>query len=363
VCRETDLVARLGGDEFAIIQGDVAEAGDGSILATKVLKVLTEPFMLGENEAGISASMGLALAPQDGRTPHELLRKADAALYRAKHNGRAAYSYFTRALDIEARNRQRDLAALRDAVEQQSFFLVYQPNISPYDQRIVGLEALLRCSHPVLSRRPIREVIRLAQECGQMHQLSEWVLRQACSQTKSWFDQGHARFKMCLNLCARELGSLSTLDIVDRTLAHAGLHAGDLDVELTEQELFESKSDGMKVLRGLSERGVSIVLDDFGTGYSSLSYLTNLPVDQIKLDISFTRCLPQDSHVKKIVSAIINLAHALDLYVVAEGVERREQLLAMSRMKCDALQGYYFSRPMAAQLMTRWMKERGPHGL
>ncbi|MES2016717.1 MAG: EAL domain-containing protein [Pseudomonadota bacterium] len=361
-CRETDLVARLGGDEFAIIQCDVTTPSDGSMLAEKILKSLNEPFMLDENQASISASMGLALAPQDGKTQDELLRKADAALYRAKHSGRAAYSYFTRALDIEAQNRRRDIAAVRDAVQQHAFFLVYQPAISPCDQHLTGVEALLRCSHPVLAQRPIRDVIQLAEECGQMHRLSEWVMRQVCAQARLWFDHGHAKFRISLNLCARELGSYATLDLVDRALAHSALHASDLGVELTEQELFESKADGMKVLRALSERGVGIGLDDFGTGYSSLSYLTNLPVDQIKLDISFTRCLPHDFQVQKIVSAIINLAHALDLSVVGEGVESREQSLAMSRLQCDALQGFYFSRPMLAHRMTQWMKERSEHG-
>lgn len=361
VCRETDLIARLGGDEFAIIQIDAASPADGSLLAEKVLNILAQPFVLGENEANISASIGLAVAPQDGRVADELLRKADGALYRAKHNGRSAYSYFTRALDIETQNRHRDIGALRDAVRDQAFFLVYQPKIaSSSGQAIVGMEALLRCSHPQLAQRPIREVIRLAAECGQIHQLSEWVIAHACKQARFWFDQGHASFTTCVNLCARELACPSTLDTVDRTLETTGLRAGDLNVELTEQALFESKSVGTKVLRGLSERGVTIALDDFGTGYSSLSYLTNLPVNLIKLDVSLTRSLPHDEQARKVVHAVIDLAHALELEVVAEGMEQKEQLLAMRQMQCDALQGYYISRPLVAALMTRWMKERRP---
>lgn len=361
VCRETDLIARLGGDEFAIIQIDAASPADGSLLAEKVLNILAQPFVLGENEANISASIGLAVAPQDGRIADELLRKADGALYRAKHNGRSAYSYFTRALDIETQNRHRDMGALRDAVRDQAFFLVYQPTVaSGTEQAVVGMEALLRCGHPLLAQRPIREVIRLAAECGQMHQISEWVIAQACKQARYWFDQGHASFATCVNLCARELACPSTLNTVDRALESSGLRAANLNVELTEHELFESKSVGMKVLRGLSERGVAIALDDFGSGYSSLSYLTNLPVKLIKLDISLTRGLPYDEQARKVVHAIIDLAHALQLEVVAEGMEQKEQLLAMQQMQCEAMQGYYISRPLVAPLMTRWMKERRP---
>lgn len=359
VCRDTDLIARLGGDEFAIIQVDAASPADGSLLAEKVIHALAQPFVLGESEASISASIGLAVAPQDGRIADELLRKADGALYRAKHSGRSAYSYFTRALDLETQNRHRDIGALREAVRDQMFFLVYQPKVaSSTDHPLVGMEALLRCSHPQLARRPIRELIRLAAECGHIHQLSEWIIVKACKQARFWFDQGHAGFNTCVNLCARELACASTLDTVDRALHMTGLRADDLHVELTEQELFESKSVGMKVLHGLSERGVAIALDDFGTGYASLSYLTNLPVDLIKLDVSLTRRLPHDEQTRKVVHAVIDLAHALELDVVAEGMEQKEQLLAMHQMQCDALQGYYISRPLVAAQMTRWMKER-----
>jgi diguanylate cyclase (GGDEF)-like protein/PAS domain S-box-containing protein len=358
VCRETDMVARLGGDEFAIIQGDVATAGDGSVLASKVLHALTQPFLLGDTQAGISASMGLAVAPQDGVRPDELLRKADAALYRAKHNGRAAFSYFTASLEAEAQNRHRDIGALHDAVREQSFFVAYQPNLSPADHSVVGMEALLRCSHPVLAGRPIRDVIRLAEQCGQMGCLSHWVLQQACRQARSWFDQGHPKFKLCINLCARELGSPSTPEIIDRTLAGTGLQASDLHVELTEQELYESKGDGVAVLHGLSERGIAIALDDFGTGYSSLNNLTTLPLKLIKLDTSFIRQLPQDKRVAKIVAAIVDLAHALDLTVAAEGIERQDQLDSIRAMRCDIVQGYYFSRPLAASRMERWLRTR-----
>jgi EAL domain-containing protein (putative c-di-GMP-specific phosphodiesterase class I) len=175
------------------------------------------------------------------------------------------------------------------------------------------------------------------------------------TQAKTWFAQGHPKFTMCVNLCARELGCPTTLELIDRELHRAGLVANDLTVELTEQELFESKAAGMKVLQGLSERGVAIALDDFGTGYSSLGYLTNLPVNLIKLHTSFADQLLHDARIKKVVGAIIDLAHALDLEVVAEGVEHEIQFETLRAMQCDAVQGYFVSRPLPPRQMDKWL--------
>lgn len=361
VCRETDLIANLGGDEFAIIQVDAASPADGSLLAEKVLNILAQPFVLGENEANISASIGLAVARRMAGSPMNCCARPMA---RCTGQNTTAAAPTATSPGPSILKRRIGIAisapcATRSGIRRFFSSTSLQSPPAP-GQAIVGMEALLRCSHPQLAQRPIREVIRLAAECGQIHQLSEWVIAHACKQARFWFDQGHASFTTCVNLCARELACPSTLDTVDRTLESTGLRAGDLNVELTEPEQFESKSVGMKVLRGLSERGVAIALDDFGTGYSSLSYLTNLPVNLIKLDVSLTRSLPHDEQARKVVHAVIDLAHALELEVVAEGMEQKEQLLAMQQMQCDALQGYYISRPLVAALMTRWMKERRP---
>jgi len=356
--RKTDFVARLGGDEFGVLQIGSSDTAPGSALAEKIRESLSRPFDLGGSEAHISASIGIALCPVDGEVASELLRKADAALYRVKRGGRNGYSYFTNALDKEAHERARDVSALRESLQIGCFHLVYQAKVDLRTDRILGVEALLRCDHPVLSSRSIIGVIKLAKACGEIRELSKWILHTACMQTSHWFEQGHDPFKICVNFSARELSNPDVLNLVHGALKRSKLMASHLDLELTEEEVFESKDGGLAVLRELRSLGVAIALDDFGTGYSSLSYLMNLPVDIIKLDISFIRNVTKDTKAGEIVLAMINLAHALNLLVVAEGVEKTDQLKFFRKSKCDAVQGFLLGTPLPAEAMTKWMQRQ-----
>lgn len=354
--RETDFVARFGGDEFGILQIGTSDPVTGSALAEKIRECLSLPFDLCGSEAHITASIGIAVCPDDGEEASKLLRKADAALYRVKRSGRNGFGYFTNALDIEEHQRARDVKALRESLGDNRFRLVYQPKIALRSGRILGMEALLRCDHPTFASRPIVDVLDLAKACGEMTALSKWILHVACFQASNWFAQGHDPFKICVNFSARELSDPKILDLIDTALHRSKLIASLLDIELTEDEVFQSKEAGLAVLRELRMKGVAIALDDFGTGYSSLSYLTNLPVDVIKLDISFIRNVIKDAKVGHIVESIINLAHALDLIVVAEGVEKSDQLDFFRKSHCEAAQGYLICKPLPAEGMTKWMQ-------
>ena len=355
--RKADFVARFGGDEFGLLQADVKAPIDACQLADKLLNTLAQPFDIEGHEVHTSASIGIAVAPQDGWDARALLRKADSALYRVKRSGRNGYCYYTDDLDRDAHRRSRDQIALQKAVETRQFHLVYQPKVSAADGTLVGIEALLRCDHPALSDRPILDVIALATEYGTMVDLSEWILTQACRQSKQWFDRGHRPLCLCVNLSSRELSETGTPEMIDRVLRDTGFPAQQLVLELTEHELFDSKTEGLAIIRILRERGISIALDDFGTGFSSLSYLADLPVNFLKLDISFINRIPADPRSAKVVHAIIELAHALNLKVVAEGVERKEQVDFLRHEECEDLQGFYFSRPLSVSNMTTWLQQ------
>lgn len=355
--RKADLVARFGGDEFGMLQADVDAPADAYPLANKILNTLAQPFDIEGHEVHTSVSIGIAVAPQDGWDARALLKKADSALYRVKRSGRNAYSYYTDDLDREAHRRSRDQLAMQRAVETRQFHLVYQPKVSAIDGNVVGIEALLRCDHPALSNRPILEVIALATEYGKMIDLSEWIVTQACRQSKQWFDQGHRPFCLCVNLSSRELSEKGTPAMIDRVLRRTGFPAHQLVLELTEHELFDSKTEGLEIIKILRARGISIALDDFGTGFTSLGYLADLPVNFLKLDISFINRIPDDPRAAKVVHSIIELAHALNLKVVAEGVERQGQVDFLRHEQCEDLQGFFVCPPLSVSKMGKWLQQ------
>ena len=358
VTRETDFIARLGGDEFAILQAGATSAVDGSKLAEKVLTAVGESFDLNGIEANITPSIGIATAPHDSWNPDELIRKADAALYRVKHAGRNGFGYFTEELDREAHDRTRDLSAIRQAVRRKNFHLVYQPKMSKDGRDLKGMEALLRCDHPGLCDRPVIDVIALANQCGLMPNMSEWILEETCKQIKIWFADDPQRFRVCVNLCAREVSDPNTPKMLESVTRKCGLNPEIFIVEITEQEIFQSGANGIAVLQKIRDLGFSIAIDDFGTGYSSINYLTQLPIDFVKLDMSFAQGIPHNTRSCIAVKGIVSLASALGLQVVAEGIERQEQLDFFQEAGCEALQGYYFSRPLTAERMSMWMQGR-----
>ncbi|MDB5762330.1 MAG: hypothetical protein JWQ21_1325 [Herminiimonas sp.] len=361
VTRDTDLVARIGGDEFAVLQPNAHSPDAGGSLAEKLLETLSGPFRIDEHDVFGSASIGIAVYPQDAREPDELMKKADLALYRAKNEGRNGFSYFTMHLDAEAHKRNRDLAELRRSVEENSFRLEYQPKVDTGSRLAIAMEALLRCTNPALSGYPIEDVIALATEAGLMPRIGFWVLCEACAQSRKWHDAGMPDLKICVNLGSRELMDPGILENIDAILDRSGLHAGDLIIEITEHQLFDNSEQGIAILNSLHSRGISITLDDFGTGYSSLSYLCYLPVDMLKLDQTFLKKIPHDPLSCAIAKAVIGLAHAIHLEVTAEGVESAEQVEFFQRENCEALQGFFFSKPLPAEQMTAWLANQNRH--
>lgn len=358
VTRDTDFIARIGGDEFIVLQSHVHTAEAGGVLADKLLNVLSKPFDIEGHEVRCGASIGIAVCPQDAREPEQLLKNADLALYRAKRSGRGSYNCFTEHLDAEAHKKSRDLAELRRAMDESSFWLAYQPKVEGRSGQPIALEALLRCNNPMLASYPIDHVINLAIEAGIMPKIGAWVLTEACRQTRKWQEAGLPHIRLCVNLCTRELTDPEIVHQIDTTLDRSGLPPNHLEIEITERQIFDSKEQGVTILKELRSRGAMIAIDDFGIGYSSLSYLRWLPVDSLKLDKSFLDSVPFDQQSCAIAKGIINLAHSLNLAVIAEGVESSEQLDFLRHENCQQMQGYFISRPLDAAAMTIWLRNR-----
>ncbi|WP_162823713.1 EAL domain-containing protein [Lysobacter sp. TY2-98] len=355
VVRSTDFVARLGGDEFVLVQTDVDDPTVGGRVAAQIVEALARPFRIDRAELHIGASIGIAVFPRDSVDTKQLLRMADVALYKVKSDHRGGYHYFTEDMDRIAHRLGTDRAMLREALDCEAFTLHYQPQIDTRDGRVVGMEALLRCEHPALAGYPVHELISLAEGSGLIRDLGVWCLGEACRQARSWRDMGIPPLRMCVNFCAGELNDPNLLERVADVLERTGLTSGDVEIEITEQQLVDYSRPGDTVLDDLRSMGASLAIDDFGTGYSSLGYLAKLPVDRIKLDRSFVERVPEDAMSCTVALAIVNLAHTLDLGIVAEGVETEAQSRFLEATHCEAQQGFYFSRPLDRNVMTRWL--------
>ncbi|HZV98126.1 MAG TPA: EAL domain-containing protein [Methylophilaceae bacterium] len=358
VVRDADLVARLGGDEFVILQPNMSSPQAGAELAQKLIEAISRPFHIDGHEVLIGCSIGLAICPDDTEIPQQLLQKADLALYRAKKDIRGSYHYFTAGMDAAAHERSHHLTALRKAVKRQEFWLEYQPKIDSQSGQAIAVEALLRFSNPVLSALPLETVITLATESGLMPEISMWVLREGCAQARKWKNEGIDLLHICINVCSRELMDSKTPEKIDCILAETGMAWSDLELEITERQALDIDEQGIELLREIHERGILIALDDFGTGYSALSYLKTLPISTVKLDKTFLRDIPQDPESCTIAKALISLVHALKLEVIAEGVESAEQADFLCRNDCNVLQGYFYTRPLPPEPLTRWLLER-----
>ena len=355
-----DLVARLGGDEFAILLDDLTEPQDAIRVAERILKDLALPFSLQSQEVFITTSMGITISNQQYNRAEDLLRDADTALYRAKSAGRARFQVF----DTEMHSRSLALfqleAELRRALERQEFENYYQPVISMNSGRIVAVEALLRWQHPVRGTILPGEFIALAEETGLIAPLGEWALRTACTQARSWADQGIRGIQVAVNLSAYQLRDPHFAKLVYKILIETGLPASLLQLEITETAAMMDLEQTVVTLRELKNMGVKIVIDDFGTSYSSLGYLKRFPVSSIKIDRSFIQDVITDPDDAAITTAIIAMAHILELSTIAEGVETEQQLNFLSARGCDEVQGYIFSRPQPAGKMTTMLLEPRP---
>jgi diguanylate cyclase (GGDEF)-like protein len=346
--RQYDTVARIHRDEFVLVLGGTVQEGDVAMILLKLQAVFSEPLQMGGEEAIIPACFGVACFPADGVTSELLLQHAHIAMNQARQNG-VTFQYYSEALNQKAVERHSIESGLLRAIEDEEFFLCYQPKMDINGRDIIGMEALIRWQRPGHGIVPPDKFIAVAEDNGLIVRLGTWVLQEACRQNKAWQDAGLLKLKVAVNLSARQLRDNAFVPLVTQILAETGLDPHYLELELTESALMGDASDTVCKLLRLKEMGISISVDDFGTGYSSLSYLKHLPIDTIKVDRSFVRDIVNDADDAAIVDAIVAMAHSLKLNVIAEGVETLEQLEFLQQRRCQQAQGYYFARPLDAQ--------------
>ncbi len=354
--REGDTVARLGGDEFTVLLEDLANPGDVPEVAQKILDALSQPFEVEGREFVITTSIGISLYPGDGDDSLKLLRHADTAMYRAKEQGRNKYQFYSSEMGARALEKFMLESSLRHALERQEFQLHYQPQVNLGTGEITGVEALLRWQHPELGLISPAQFIPVAEETGLMRAIDEWVLHTACAQAQAWRAAGLPPLTMIVNLSGWTFNEPRMMEAVSQALANSCFVPQQLELEITEGVLMHSAQSTVETLESLNRMGLKLAVDDFGTGYSSLSYLKRFPVHTLKIDQSFVRDVNSDANDASLVKAIIAMGHALQLNVIAEGVETPEQLAFLRRHGCDGMQGYLFSRPLPAEEITRLLQ-------
>jgi diguanylate cyclase (GGDEF)-like protein len=354
-----ETVARMGGDDFVVLCEDLESDLDAIRIAKRIESALGPPFVLPDNnELSVTASIGVAIARGGEVTPDSLLRDADVAMYRAKERGRDRYELFDQAMRTRVLQRLQFENELRRAIDRHELRLFYQPIVRVADTGIVGVEALVRWDHPQRGLVSPAEFIPLAEETGLIVAIGRWVLEEACRQSARWQETqpDWPPLRVCVNVSARQL-TAEFVDIVSATLRDTGAHPPHLALEVTESVLIAQAESPIDLLRSLRKIGVSVVLDDFGTGYSSLSYLQRYQLDVLKLDRSFLAGLSPETSNFRIVAAMIEMGKALDMKVVAEGVESKEQLEHLRDLACEFAQGYYFGRPQPAAAITEFLGE------
>jgi diguanylate cyclase (GGDEF)-like protein/PAS domain S-box-containing protein len=357
VLRETDTVARLSEDEFAIVLADVDDPTDVAIVARKLVGTFCEPFRVANQDVSVTASVGVALFPDDASDMESLLRDADVAMYHAKQAGRDTYRFFSADMHTRAAQHVSLESDLRRAVEQGEFVLHYQPRIDVKSGDVCGVEALIRWMHPRLGLIPPARFIPIAEQTRLIVPIGEWVLREACRQARAWDADGLGKISVSVNLSAVQFNRRELARDIGSVLMATGLAPELLEVELTESIAMRSPQATIETLVELRAMGVRAAIDDFGTGYSSLSYLKRFPIDALKIDRSFVRDLVDDPDDANIARAIIGLAHNLRLRVVAEGVETPLQQQFLVQSGCDELQGYLTGRPMAPEKVVTLLRE------
>ncbi|HEY9898714.1 MAG TPA: EAL domain-containing protein [Pantanalinema sp.] len=344
---EPITLARLGSDSFGLVLDDPGDATAAATTAQSLLALFEEPFRLGEQEVFLTPSIGISLFPEDASDAETLLQHAETAMYRAKDE-RNSYAFYARDTSRSIATRLTLESNLRKAIENNELVIHYQPQIRLSDARIVGAEALIRWNHPQLGMISPAQFIPLAEETGLIVPITEWVLETACRQALAWQKDGLPTIRMGINLSARHLKHDQLVSNVAEVLARTGLSPELLDLELTESLLMENLSKAASMLEELHARGVHLSIDDFGTGYSSLNYLKRLPIHALKIDRSFIHDLTTDRSSAAIVRAIVDLAHHLGMHVVAEGVEDVTQRDLLLELRCDEVQGFFYSRPVPA---------------
>lgn len=344
------ILARLGGDEFALLLTNVNRADNLIAVLNRFNSVFEKPLLVNHGQTiRLTASMGVALYPNDGADNDSLLRHADAAMHRAKQDGRNNYAFYTESMTQESVRQLQLQSALHEALELKRFHLVYQPKVDLKTLETMGFEALIRWKDPILGNVSPAVFIPIAEKIGLINEIGNWVLNTACRQGAAWLAQGKVFGRIAVNVASLQLQRNSFVDDVKQTLATTGFPAAHLELEVTESCMLQNPNAAIVELKRLREMGISLSIDDFGTGYSSLNYLRRLPIDKLKIDRSFVQNIVQDGNSAAIAKAIIALGHALNLQIIAEGVETQEQANFLKSNDCEQAQGFLYSRPQLAE--------------
>jgi diguanylate cyclase (GGDEF)-like protein/PAS domain S-box-containing protein len=354
--RGSDTVSRQGGDEFVVLLSEVELSEGVAITARRLLQAGAEPHSIDQHDLYVTTCIGVSIYPDDGLDVETLIKNADTAMYQAKENGRQTYQFFKPAMNVRAVERQSIEGSLRRALERQEFTVHYQPKINLGTGEISGAEALIRWTHPTRGLVSPAQFIPVAEDCGLILPIGNWVLREACRQARAWVEAGLPLGTIGVNISAMEFRDENFLEGVFSILKDTGLHPSSLELELTESVLMKHAESSASVLRALRAKGVQVAVDDFGTGYSSLSYLQKFSIDALKIDQSFVRRITTAPEETTIVTAVISMARSLKLRVVAEGVETLKELEFLQAHQCDEAQGYYFSRPVAPEQFAKLLE-------
>jgi EAL domain-containing protein (putative c-di-GMP-specific phosphodiesterase class I) len=349
-------VARLGGDEFVVILEETSDRNDIEQIAGHLLSVVGQPMQLSGHECHTTASIGIAVYPENGADAATLTKNADIAMYLAKEDGKNGFRFFSGEIKAQSIERLRLETELRRAVARQQFSLHYQPKVDMESGQITGVEALLRWKHPELGLVSPAQFIPLAEETGLIVPIGRWVMREACAQNMAWQRRGLRPVSMAVNLSPRQFADEQLLHDVDEAIAASGMSPVLLQLEVTESMVMRNVTRAVRVLDAIQSRGIRLAIDDFGTGYSSMSLMKQFPIDTIKIDRSFVRDLPRDSEDQAIAQAIISMGKALGMTVVAEGVETAEQHAFLRDHRCDEIQGFLFSKPLPPRELEKLLR-------
>ncbi|QXI54623.1 EAL domain-containing protein [Pseudomonas alvandae] len=357
VVRESDSVFRYGSDEFVVILGDITDPQMTKGVAEKLLAAINSPHPIDGHDLTVTASLGISVYPADGFDAVALIKKAETAMRNVKENGPNDYRFFTEDMNRRARQQQTIESGLRLALQRKEFVLHYQPKLDLASGKVVGVEALVRWNRPDHGLVYPSDFIPVAEDSGLIVPLSQWVLQEACQQACRWQAEGMRPLYLSVNVSAIDFRQRGFVDGIARTLKETGLDPTQLELEITESVLMQNIDATVATLKAIKHLGIRLAIDDFGTGYSSLSYLQKFPVDVLKIDQSFVGDLSIDSNDAKLVSTIISLGKSLNLHIIAEGVETRDQLEFLKIHQCEEVQGYYFSKAVEPQAFSQWMAE------
>jgi EAL domain-containing protein (putative c-di-GMP-specific phosphodiesterase class I) len=344
--RQEDTVARLGGDEFTVLLFRITSPSDASLVADKLLKRLRQPLNISGHQLVITTSIGITIAPQDGTDPNSLMKNADLAMYRAKEHGRNIYQFYSEEMNTNAIKRLRTEYELRRALERNEFELYYQPKVCLTTQQVVGVECLIRWHHPERGLLSPFEFIEVAEETGAIVDMGNWIIQEACRTGRTLCEQAGRNVQIAVNISPRQFKDHNLVSTIRRNLRETGLEPATLEIEITETMLMADVEAANQTVHKLHELGVRLAIDDFGTGYSSLNYLKKFPINTVKVDRSFVMDIPDSEDDMAITSAVIAMAHRLNMEVVAEGVETRDQLEFLTSHHCEYAQGFLFSKPL-----------------